>query len=346
MKDKNFSENKNGRIIWIDAVKAIGILLVIVGHGPNFSDTLWRFIWAFHMPLFFFVAGYTFLKKKHNREFIINKAKRLLIPYVFTTCMLMILDLFRYFISVSCNIRFGDCIKIVFRWLWGGLYGSCWSYDTPFKIYDIGAIWFLVTLFLAELMFNKILGLKKEYIIVIIVILGYIGLKSKEFLWLPWNIQASCVMLSIMYAGYFCREIDFINKKWGIWHILIGATAVLCIINDSMVIVGNNSYTYGCFSLIGAVALSLYFCKICCNIFNKNRENSKIVKGIVWLGKNTIPILCFHLLELDMMPWSYLINSFEPKINNLIIVLSKIIGLICIVIIINKTKILDKIFRN
>ena len=46
------------RIIWLDYLKAIGILLVIIGHcalPPN----LRKFIYSFHMPLFFFAGGLT-----------------------------------------------------------------------------------------------------------------------------------------------------------------------------------------------------------------------------------------------------------------------------------------------
>jgi len=61
--------NYTNRIIWIDQAKGIGIFLVVVGHmirslvnSNILIDNFWvtfvdRWIYAFHMPLFFLVAG-------------------------------------------------------------------------------------------------------------------------------------------------------------------------------------------------------------------------------------------------------------------------------------------------
>ncbi len=58
----------NQRIQWIDAVKGLLILSVILGHaiqetlkvrGIGFEDNLWRnIIYSFHMPAFMAISGY------------------------------------------------------------------------------------------------------------------------------------------------------------------------------------------------------------------------------------------------------------------------------------------------
>ncbi len=42
----------------LDAVKGIGILLMVLGHAYFILTTLHRFIYAFHMPLFFMISGF------------------------------------------------------------------------------------------------------------------------------------------------------------------------------------------------------------------------------------------------------------------------------------------------
>lgn len=55
-------QNIKSRDIAVDVAKGIGILLVILGHLKN---PLMDFIYAFHMPLFFFVSG-MFVKKDYH----------------------------------------------------------------------------------------------------------------------------------------------------------------------------------------------------------------------------------------------------------------------------------------
>ena len=80
----------NKRDTAIDIVKAIGILLMIVGHCPVIPQMPIRhFIFTFHMPLFFIVSGY-FFKAKETKTSFIRDAKHLLIPY-FVTCAAVVL---------------------------------------------------------------------------------------------------------------------------------------------------------------------------------------------------------------------------------------------------------------
>lgn len=50
------------RILFIDQLKGIAILLVVLGHVIGYNNCedsfLWRFIYSFHIPLFMFVSGY------------------------------------------------------------------------------------------------------------------------------------------------------------------------------------------------------------------------------------------------------------------------------------------------
>ena len=55
---RNVICNMNERLAIFDILKGIGILLVIVGH--TFMKEIGPYILAFHMPLFFIVAGYFF----------------------------------------------------------------------------------------------------------------------------------------------------------------------------------------------------------------------------------------------------------------------------------------------
>lgn len=68
------------RLAWIDAAKGLGILLVVAGHVDP-AGALGRAVYAFHMPLFFVLAGAAFSPRPF-RETLVRRARALLVPYV------------------------------------------------------------------------------------------------------------------------------------------------------------------------------------------------------------------------------------------------------------------------
>ena len=56
------------RIEYIDIARGIGILLVVMGHNDFslISPFLFKLIYSFHMPLFFFMSGIFF--KPHSSK--------------------------------------------------------------------------------------------------------------------------------------------------------------------------------------------------------------------------------------------------------------------------------------
>ena len=83
--DEQKKEKKHKRIGSIDVVKGITIFLVIIGHAAgNTEAPFYRVVlYAFHMPLFFFISGMLFNSKgKTFGAFIKKKAQSLICPYV------------------------------------------------------------------------------------------------------------------------------------------------------------------------------------------------------------------------------------------------------------------------
>lgn len=89
------SVKSHNRVDWIDYAKGIGILLVVVGHtlrGLVNSSILEasiqeqavdKWIYAFHMPLFFFISG-LFIERsasKSLKAFLVNKLLTIAYPY-------------------------------------------------------------------------------------------------------------------------------------------------------------------------------------------------------------------------------------------------------------------------
>jgi len=146
------------RIEYIDAIKGFAIFLVVFAHAIawNISDTsaiihydygispnlkvggfLWQIIYSFHMPLFFFVAGYLFNINKTSFSEVLfvvkKKSQRLLIPWIMTgSLMLLVRGHWGYWFLLSLyelNVIF-SLINVFLckqKLTWGGRY-PCTKY--------------------------------------------------------------------------------------------------------------------------------------------------------------------------------------------------------------------------
>ena len=86
------------RIEWIDAIKGIGILLIMLSHCINFEGL--DYLTAGYIPLFFIISGITFSPNKNS---LVKRLKRLLYPnYIYA-----------FIITIIFSIP-----HIIFKWGW------------------------------------------------------------------------------------------------------------------------------------------------------------------------------------------------------------------------------------
>ena len=89
------------RIVFIDVAKAICIILVVVGHyvpanAPGWYVALHDIIYTFHMPLFMFASGYVYIATKKDvayGSFLLKKFRRLMVPYLTTSVIVITIKL-------------------------------------------------------------------------------------------------------------------------------------------------------------------------------------------------------------------------------------------------------------
>ena len=78
---------KHKRMDYIDNLKGLLIVLVVLGHCiqnflPNYEGNIvFRFIYSFHMPFFFFVSGFVSYKDHIGWKSIWRRFKQLMIPF-------------------------------------------------------------------------------------------------------------------------------------------------------------------------------------------------------------------------------------------------------------------------
>lgn len=204
------------RLYWIDSLKGIGIILVVLAHHslPIALDT---YIFAFHMPLFFFISGYLFDFGKYESsasKFARGRFSSLIIPYF---CFALLTCLFYFLLDTGfqpgvTNIEFFENSALY------GIYsifyalGPMVSYNPP--------LWFLTCLFVTELLFygfaKKYYWEPKKFIFLLGVtgILGYLYSVYIPFR-LPWNADVALAAVVFYGAGNLFRKFTESKGKLG-----------------------------------------------------------------------------------------------------------------------------------
>lgn len=254
---------------WIDLLKGIGMILVCIGHiKPDiFLET---HIYSFHMPLFFFISGYLFIKSKYSfSDFLKRRFNGLIKPYLGFAIVSLIVG----FIMGTNNIK-----DIICNFLF--LKGTV-GWNSP--------IWFLVVLFITEMCYYFISKVKfKLKINIIVLISGIVGyvIQNNNII-LPFGIHIMPIAITFYHFGVIFKEYNI--KKY------IETNKVIFIFSSMFInIIFSNilnirisvyHYNYGNFIYfyIGAIAGIILYSSIAIII----KEN----KLLDFIGKNTLFIL-------------------------------------------------------
>lgn len=183
----------------IDAVKGIGIILVVFAH-VYYEKTALIVIYSFHMPLFFLIAGAMFRQEKYPRfgPFLKKRVRRLLVPYVIyealSICLLYTAE--RVYVGMF-DIPKTEYVEffrqiLVSNW-------SCTHVNQP--------LWFLPCLFLVEVLYYFLCKLPRPAMgaaCVLLVVCGWVlesGLLPFDNMLLPWSLDSGLFALGFYALG-------------------------------------------------------------------------------------------------------------------------------------------------
>lgn len=91
------------RLDYLDMAKGVGIFFVVLGHIEFIQEQTLRWIFSFHMPLFFIIGGVlAFIKQEHQnpaKEVLKRKAAGTMIPYLSFSLILLSMNVTGYFLQ-------------------------------------------------------------------------------------------------------------------------------------------------------------------------------------------------------------------------------------------------------
>ena len=308
------------RIEFLDFVKGIAIICVIMGHSGQTTSLHNLFVFSFHMPIFFIISGFLLAESKSITlslgEMAYKKVRRLILPYLVTGLIIflvqLVIELYKVittFYSFNYNIIFSIKHSIDYSYPFilnnGKQYLLDLCYGTGKEVIlwqavikPMGILWFLPSLFSAYIIFYFFLKLFERYSIAIqsaiIIILTFAGYMIGQYIFLPWSIDISLVSQIFMFSGYLMRKYMIFEKKAPIWLLIAAAGLWLLDLYMGGIYMNERVYNNLAVSTIGAIAVSYLLIKLSYYLSN---TTSFYYKAISYIGKQALVILCFSLID-------------------------------------------------
>lgn len=184
------------RYNWIDVMKGIGIIVVVIGH--IFGGYLKDFIFLFHMPLFFFISGYLYKNKINQKQYFKDKFISLGIPYISFLFLIYPASNWDNYSKIN-SIEF---LIFIIKPIIGG----------RFLINYTGVFWFITCFFVLQILMNyfiiKFNQVTLFFVITFLLLLSYLNSMIFPNFWLPGNINVALAAAPFFYVGYLIK----INK--------------------------------------------------------------------------------------------------------------------------------------
>ncbi len=181
------SYESSERTRFVDIAKGIGIILVVLGHlSEPYMPNMVKWIFSFHMPLFFVLSGYLKGTKKvtNFKVYAKRRAVALLWPYIVFAIAIWGIAFIDSIVQDNWQIFFQSILIHIFG------YSS--------EKYGIGVIWFLAVLFETEVIFAWIEDKKKAWIYLIFVLIGILLLHFRIIIPIYLNI----VVISVPFFAF------------------------------------------------------------------------------------------------------------------------------------------------
>ncbi len=281
------------RIEFIDIARGLAIIFIVLGHTLVHSENcsiIFKFLYSFHVVLFFVISGYIFRIKENDSyvAFIKNKFIRIMIPYfIWGVLFLIPYILFGQNVSDDLNTTGSFNIKIQ-------LYNILYGVGHNGSLRQNSSLWFLPALFSMEILyyfFIKIVDKVQIKWIVLIpsIFISFITYKYMSFI-MPWGINTALCLGIFFIIGYLLRVYNFFNSYLKVAIVIIPMFIIGFVsffFND---VVSCIDYYYGNYVLMFLSSLFLSITAISvCYLMKYN-------KVLEYIGRNTMGILIFHKL--------------------------------------------------
>lgn len=277
------------------------MLLVVLGHANLREDSV-KYIYSFHMPLFFMISGMLHRPGKYHcyKEIIIDKAKKLLVPHITINMVMLIVWMLNFNIFWDQDPTLKELIKGIFY------------INDPVYLSPSNVTWFLVLMFLVEILFyacERFANGDLQKLILMVTLLGVAGFSNSMMNFKgPWHMEAALTSIVFYLIGYLIslhmEDLKQFSSKVNYYYLSIPILLVLGWYfqhkNHRVSFNGNN---YGSILYFYIAALCTCFALL---LVVMKLPYSKL---LTFIGQNTIVYVGFHL------PLMHVLENAYPKLH-------------------------------
>ena len=284
------------RITYIDTLKGVCIILVMLMHCglpvgsdnemiSQFNDALR----TYRMPTYYFLSGIFFKTYGGLGDFTRRKVNNIIIPLFF----FYILNVVGSFLFVSClNLLNGQSVS----YDWVSVFDIFYRID--WRLQCVIPLWFLLSLFWANLIFYVIKSKFNDVVsCILIASLAIVGFfLDVHKVPIPWYITSSLIGLPYFVLGYYIKQIGWLQCgviRWlGLLQFLIVGAIVVCIARDYTQVKTLSSFLLYRYLVPFASVLSLFWC---C------KSLPRAVPIVTFLGRYSLIVLGTHMFLISYL---------------------------------------------
>lgn len=284
---------------------AIGIIFIVI--FGIFGDA--------SMSSLFMVSGYGF-RKTPMKKYIAKQVNALIIPYAITTLVTAILHVISYYLLYG-GLRYSvkETIKLFLSFL------LCLTNErTNIGGYELGACgpaWFLVALFVGNVVFNFLLQYFQDKKLVLASFLAAcLGWLINYAPVIPWAISKGLVAVFFICLGYILKKNKVFTSNVEKRKKVILSIGTFVIFIAFKILFGEFNIAHGQYgfgpvsiAVIGAASILVIYYSLYLNCLT-----GKISMVIRNIGRNSLYIMCAHSIEI-MAAGSYiqydLVNNWK-----------------------------------
>lgn len=262
-------------LAWINILKGIGIILVVIGHTVTLPSVFHSAIYSFHMPLFFVISGYLFNIEKP----VCALAKRLLLP-LFVYMLLVVVP------QETITILNGETT----------IPKALWRFVNVYTYNQATAFWFPYSLFISLVIYKYLMlkHSKDSFVICVILLfiaymLCFLDLPQKYF---PLAINRVFFITPLLIlGGYLRRRKTMLTTKYAIISAFAISILYLILSPCNHVDMKNGQWGLPIMSFIGSV--SFVYILI---LLSRRIGNNGYTRWLEYIGESSMTIMYVHIV--------------------------------------------------